>query len=173
MIKKIYDLKYLEDFYDNFEIKNKNVLCLEADYFNVFKFEVENVLNNEDRLSKIEDKLDILFPKYDIFKYILNFEIIEKIEENETLLISLLDIEKLNKKNKNIFDNITKLKIISIIPNFLKVREYKENANFYSFDLGENALIISKYINNIIDDVQVFQISPYENTYESQVFILT
>lgn len=163
MIRKIFNLTYLNNFKHQ-KIKNKTILCLESDYFNVFRFKVENILNEEDRKIKIEDRLEILFPKYEYSKYILEFEIVEKTNEDEILLVYLLDIEKIKEKNKNIIDDITKFKIISIIPNFLKVREYKGKDSFYNFDLGNNTLIVSRYKNSIIEDIQLFQIDFSESS---------
>ena len=53
MFKKILPLSHIEDI----EKKVKNtVLNLENKFFSIFKIQVENIINEEDRKEKIEDR---------------------------------------------------------------------------------------------------------------------
>ena len=54
MFKKILALSYI----DNLEKATKNtILNLENKFFSIFKIQVENIINEEDRIEKIEDRL--------------------------------------------------------------------------------------------------------------------
>ena len=54
---------------------------------------VENILNDEDRIEKIEDKLEIIFPKFDEDNFVLRFELVKKNKKSED--------KKSNKKEEN------------------------------------------------------------------------
>ena len=61
MFKKILPLSHI----DNVEKGVKNtILNLENNFFSVFKIQVENIINEEDRLEKLEDRLEVIFPRY-------------------------------------------------------------------------------------------------------------
>lgn len=151
MIKKIFPIIYTKNL--DVALESKVILCLENFYFNIFKIRIENVLSKEDRLFKIEDSLEIIFPKYNRDDFILNYEIIEKEEDNEQVLIYILNKSKL----KNIFNNKNKYRILSIIPSFFKVRELKENSHFFNFDISSSALVISRYENSNLVDINMYQ----------------
>ena len=74
MFKNTLELLSLTDL--NLNNKHKKViLCLENNFFISLKIKIENPLNDEDRKEKIEDKLEIMYPKYNDEDYILNYEI--------------------------------------------------------------------------------------------------
>lgn len=151
MIKRIFPLIYIKKL--DISLENKAILCLENSYFNIFKIKIENVLSKEDRIFKIEDNLEIIFPKYNNEKFTLDYEILEKEEDDEYLAVYILN----NSKLKNIFSDKNKYKILSVIPSFFKVREVKECSDFYNFDISSSALVISKYENFNLKDINIFQ----------------
>lgn len=152
MIKNEFPLIYKENI--NLSLNNRSVLCLENFYFHIFKIKIENVINEEDRILKIEEHLEIIFPKYNSSDFILNYEFLKREEEEEYLAVYLLDLIYL--RNKNIIIDDSKYKLLSIIPSFFKVRELRTETNFYNFDLGSYALVISKYSSNKLKDIDSF-----------------
>ena len=156
MNKKLFPLIYTKNIKNS--IKEKSILCLENSYFHIFKITIENVINKEDRILQIEDKLEIIFPEYhDSDDFILRYEILEKSEDIEKIVIYILNSKKL--KNLNILDARTKYAIPAILPSFFIVREYKQHPNFYNFDISDNCLVISKYSNFKLEDINIFQIN--------------
>lgn len=152
MIKNVFPLVYTKNI--NLALKYKAVLCLENSYFHIFKIKIENVINKEDRILKIEDHLEIIFPKYNSSDFILNYEFLEKEEEYENLVVYLLNLNTLKKENIIIDNN--KYQIISIIPSFFKVCEFSNNSNFYNFDASNTTLVVSKYTNGKLEDINAF-----------------
>lgn len=148
MIKKIFSIIYINDLENN--IKQASILCLENFYFNIFKIELENSVNNEDRLEKIEDRLENIFPKYNSEDFILNYEYIKKDENNEEVILYILNWQNFyNSFSEQLKNN----NIISIIPSFFLAREYSKTPNFYNFDISSQGLVISKYTDNKIEDI--------------------
>lgn len=164
MIKKILPLIYIKDI-ERLKKSQKVILCLESKFFNIFKIELDNVLNAEDRIEKIEDRLEIIFSQYTLNEYILEYEILETKKKKETLIVYLLNISKLEKSI--IIDDIQKYKILSLFPAFLKCREYKKNENFYNFDIDSEVMIISKYTAEKIENIEIFSLGKQsiENLY--------
>lgn len=164
MIKKILPLIYINDI-ERLDKSQKVVLCLESKFFNIFKIELDNVLNVEDRMEKIEDRLEIIFSQYTLNEYILEYEILETKKKKETLIVYLLDISKLEKNI--IIDDIQKYKILSFFPAFFKCREYTENGNFYNFDIDNEVMVISKYTSGKIENIEIFSLGrqAIENLY--------
>ena len=60
MFKKILPLSHIDDIEK--EVKN-TVLNLENKFFSIFKIQIENIINEEDRKEKIEDRLEVIFPR--------------------------------------------------------------------------------------------------------------
>ena len=70
MFKKILPLSHI----DNVEKGVKNtILNLENNFFSVFKIQVENIINEEDRLEKLEDRLEVIFPRYNSDDFVLRY----------------------------------------------------------------------------------------------------
>ncbi|WP_022820120.1 PilN domain-containing protein [Fusobacterium russii] len=152
MIKNEFPLIYKDNI--NLALDNRAVLCLENFYFRIFKLKIENVINEEDRILKIEEHLEIIFPKYNSSDFILNYEFLSKNEEEEYLAVYLLNLTYL--KNENILIDDSTYKFLSIIPSFFKVREFKAENNFYNFDVSPHSLVISKYSSNKLEDINSF-----------------
>lgn len=152
MIKNEFPLIYKDNI--NLALDNGAVLCLENFYFHIFKLKIENVINEEDRILKIEEHLEIIFPKYNSSDFILNYEFLSKNEEEEYLAVYLLNLIYL--KNENSLIDGSTYKFLSIIPSFFKVREFKAENNFYNFDISSHSLVISKYSSNRLEDINSF-----------------
>lgn len=153
MIKKLFPIVYIETIALS---KQKNsVLCLENKYFRIFKLTIKNVINEEDRIAKIEEQLEIQFSRYNSSDFILKYELFKRSKDSEILLVYLLDLEKLscfyNYKEKN------NLKIISIIPSFFLCRNYDVDKTIINFDISDQNLVISKHINNELIDFVFYQ----------------
>ena len=93
MFKKILPLSHIDDI----EKKVKNtVLNLENKFFSIFKIQVENIINEEDRIEKIEDRLEVIFPRYNSDDFVLRYEILKKDRKKENIVVYLLDLSLLN-----------------------------------------------------------------------------
>lgn len=160
--KKI-KLSYLE----NEKFYKQSILCLENYFFNSIIIEVENIINEEDRIEKIEERLEGIFSNYDNSKYLLRYEKIFQDSKNEKLAIHLLDLDLLEKNP--IFNDMNEYKkysFISIIPSFLKVREFQDESNFFNFDISKKAIVISKYTSNLLENISIYQISDKKENFK-------
>ena len=159
MFSKNLPLIYLKDL----DIKNtkNSILCLDNSFFHIFNMTVENILNDEDRIEKIEDKLEIIFPKFDEDNFVLRFELVKKNKKSEDLIVYLLDLEYLN--NYLIIDDMKDYNFISIIPSFFICREFKNCENLFNFDISKQFLVISEYTNNNIKEILTFQLNSFED----------
>ena len=153
MSKKTLALSHI----DNYINGGKNtILLLENKFFYIFKIQIENVLNEEDRKEKLEDRLEIVFPRYNSDDFILRYEIYKKEKKRENIVVYLMDINYLN---DCIIDDMKDYGFISIIPSFFISREKKVLNHYFNFDISENMLVITEYMNNNILDIQSFKLS--------------
>ncbi len=153
MSKKTLALSYI----DNYVNGGKNtILLLENKFFYIFKIQIENVLNEEDRKEKLEDRLEIVFPRYNSDDFVLRYEIYKKEKKRENIVVYLMDINYLN---DCIIDDMKDYGFISIIPSFFISREKKDLNHYFNFDISENMLVITEYMNNNILDIQSFKLS--------------
>ena len=153
MSKKTLALSYI----DNYVNGGKNtILLLENKFFYIFKVQIENVLNEEDRKEKLEDRLEIVFPRYNSDDFVLRYEILKKDKKRENIVVYLMDINYLN---DCIIDDMKDYGFISIIPSFFISREKKDLNHYFNFDISENMLVITEYMNNNILDIQSFKLS--------------
>ena len=153
MSKKTLALSYI----DNYVNGGKNtILLLENKFFYIFKIQIENVLNEEDRKEKLEDRLEIVFPRYNSDDFVLRYEILKKDKKRENIVVYLMDINYLN---DCIIDNMKDYGFISIIPSFFISREKKDLNHYFNFDISETMLVITEYMNNNILDIQTFKLS--------------
>ena len=153
MSKKTLALSYI----DNYVNGGKNtILLLENKFFYIFKIQIENVLNEEDRKEKLEDRLEIVFPRYNSDDFVLRYEILKKDKKRENIVVYLMDINYLN---DCIIDDMKDYGFISIIPSFFISREKKDLNHYFNFDIRENMLVITEYMNNNILDIQSFKLS--------------
>ncbi|WP_315324146.1 fimbrial assembly protein [Fusobacterium pseudoperiodonticum] len=153
MSKKTLALSHI----DNYINGGKNtILLLENKFFYIFKIQIENVLNEEDRKEKLEDRLEIVFPRYNSDDFVLRYEILKKDKKRENIVIYLMDINYLN---DCIIDDMKDYGFISIIPSFFISREKKDLNHYFNFDISENMLVITEYMNNNILDIQTFKLS--------------
>lgn len=163
MNKKKFNLTYFKN--NNFKnSKNKiSILCLENYFFHSFIMEVENIINEEDRIEKIEDRLEGIFTEYDSSKYLLRYEKIKENKKGEKLVVYLLDLDLL--EENSIIESMSKnyKKFISIVPSFLICREFKQSSNFFNFDVSEKNIVISKYTSNILEDISFYQLLTSSN----------
>lgn len=142
---------------DNYINGGKNtILLLENKFFYIFKVQIENVLNEEDRKEKLEDRLEIVFPRYNSDDFVLRYEILKKDKKRENIVVYLMDINYLN---DCIIDDMKDYGFISIIPSFFISREKKDLNHYFNFDISENMLVITEYMNNNILDIQSFKLS--------------
>lgn len=142
---------------DNYINGGKNtILLLENKFFYIFKLQIENVLNEEDRKEKLEDRLEIVFPRYNSDDFVLRYEILKKDKKRENIVVYLMDINYLN---DCIIDDMKDYGFISIIPSFFISREKKDLNHYFNFDISENMLVITEYMNNNILDIQSFKLS--------------
>ena len=153
MSKKTLALSYI----DNYVNGGKNtILLLENKFFYIFKIQIENVLNEEDRKEKLEDRLEIVFPRYNSDDFVLRYEIYKKEKKRENIVVYLMDINYLN---DCIIDDMKDYGFISIIPSFFISREKKDLNHYFNFDISEAMLVITEYMNNNILDIQTFKLS--------------
>ena len=153
MSKKTLALSYI----DNYINGGKNtILLLENKFFYIFKVQIENVLNEEDRKEKLEDRLEIVFPRYNSDDFVLRYEILKKDKKRENMVVYLMDINYLN---DCIIDDMKDYGFISIIPSFFISREKKDLNHYFNFDISETMLVITEYMNNNILDIQSFKLS--------------
>lgn len=153
MSKKTLALSYI----DNYVNGGKNtILLLENKFFYIFKVQIENVLNEEDRKEKLEDRLEIVFPRYNSDDFVLRYEILKKDKKRENIVVYLMDINYLN---DCIIDDMKDYGFISIIPSFFISREKKDLNHYFNFDISETMLVITEYMNNNILDIQSFKLS--------------
>ena len=142
---------------DNYINGGKNtILLLENKFFYIFKIQIENVLNEEDRKEKLEDRLEIVFPRYNSDDFVLRYEIYKKEKKRENIVVYLMDINYLN---DCIIDDMKDYGFISIIPSFFISREKKDLNHYFNFDISETMLVITEYMNNNILDIQTFKLS--------------
>ena len=153
MSKKTLALSHI----DNYINGGKNtILLLENKFFYIFKVQIENVLNEEDRKEKLEDRLEIVFPRYNSDDFVLRYEILKKDKKRENIVVYLMDINYLN---DCIIDDMKDYGFISIIPSFFISREKKDLNHYFNFDISETILVITEYMNNNILDIQTFKLS--------------
>lgn len=153
MSKKTLALSHI----DNYVNGGKNtILLLENKFFYIFKVQIENVLNEEDRKEKLEDRLEIVFPRYNSDDFVLRYEILKKDKKRENIVVYLMDINYLN---DCIIDDMKDYGFISIIPSFFISREKKDLNHYFNFDISETMLVITEYMNNNILDIQTFKLS--------------
>ena len=153
MSKKTLALSHI----DNYINGGKNtILLLENKFFYIFKIQIENVLNEEDRKEKLEDRLEIVFPRYNSDDFVLRYEILKKDKKRENIVVYLMDINYLN---NCIIDDMKDYGFISIIPSFFISREKKDLNHYFNFDISETMLVITEYMNNNILDIQSFKLT--------------
>ena len=153
MFKKMLPLSHIDDI----EKKVKNtVLNLENKFFSIFKIQVENIINEEDRKEKIEDRLDVIFPRYNSDDFVLRYEILKKDRKKENIVVYLLDLVLLN---DYIIDDMKDYGFVSIIPSFFVCREKKNITHYFNFDISETMLVVTEYMNNNILDISTFKLS--------------
>ena len=153
MSKKTLALSHI----DNYVNGGKNtILLLENKFFYIFKIQIENVLNEEDRKEKLEDRLEIVFPRYNSDDFVLRYEIYKKEKKRENIVVYLMDINYLN---DCIIDDMKDYGFISIIPSFFISREKKDLNHYFNFDISETMLVITEYMNNNILDIQSFKLT--------------
>ena len=153
MSKKTLALSHI----DNYINGGKNtILLLENKFFYIFKVQIENVLNEEDRKEKLEDRLEIVFPRYNSDDFVLRYEIYKKEKKRENIVVYLMDINYLN---DCIIDDMKDYGFISIIPSFFISREKKDLNHYFNFDISETMLVITEYMNNNILDIQSFKLT--------------
>lgn len=166
MFKKILPLSHIDDI----EKRVKNtVLNLENKFFSIFKIQVENIINEEDRLEKLGDRLEVIFPRYNSDDFVLRYEIIKKDRKKENIVVYLLDLSLLN---DYIIDDMKDYGFVSIIPSFFVCREKKSFNHYFNFDISETMLVVTEYMNNNILDISTFKLSKSSfNEYEEEVDI--
>ena len=153
MSKKTLALSHI----DNYINGGKNtILLLENKFFYIFKIQIENVLNEEDRKEKLEDRLEIIFPRYNSDDFVLRYEILKKEKKRENIVVYLMDINYLS---DCIIDDMKDYAFISIIPSFFISREKNDLNHYFNFDISETMLVITEYMNNNILDIQTFKLS--------------
>ena len=153
MSKKTLALSHI----DNYINGGKNtILLLENKFFYIFKIQIENVLNEEDRKEKLEDRLEIVFPRYNSDDFVLRYEIYKKEKKRENIVVYLMDINYLN---DCIIDDMKDYGFISIIPSFFISREKNDLNHYFNFDISQTMLVITEYMNNNILDIQSFKLS--------------
>ena len=165
MFKKILALSHI----DNLEKNVKNtILNLENQFFSIFKIQIENIINEEDRIEKIEDRLEVIFPRYNSDDFVLRYEILKKDRKKENIVVYLLDLALLN---DYIIDDMKDYGFVSIIPSFFVCREKKNITHYFNFDISETMLVITEYMNNNILDISTFKLSKSSFTNDEEVEI--
>ena len=168
MFKKILPLSHIDDYIDR-DISKNTILNLENKFFSIFKIQVENIINEEDRIEKLEDRLEVIFPRYNSDDFVLRYEIIKKDRKKENIVVYLLDLSLLN---DYIIDDMKDYGFISIIPSFFVCREKKSFNHYFNFDISETMLVVTEYMNNNILDISTFKLSKsFFNEYEEEVDI--
>ncbi|ATV57141.1 PilN domain-containing protein [Fusobacterium pseudoperiodonticum] len=153
MSKKTLALSHI----DNYINGGKNtILLLENKFFYIFKIQIENVINEEDKKEKLEDRLEIVFPRYNSDDFVLRYEILKKDKKRENMVVYLMDINYLS---DCIIDDMKDYGFISIIPSFFISREKNDLNHYFNFDISETMLVITEYMNNNILDIQTFKLS--------------
>ena len=155
MFKKILPLSHIGDIEKR--IKN-TVLNLENKFFSIFKIQVENIINEEDRKEKIEDRLDVIFPRYNSDDFVLRYEILKKDRKKENIVVYLLDLALLN---DYIIDDMKDYGFVSIIPSFFVCREKKNINHYFNFDISETMLVVTEYIALSENGEKIFLIEEY------------
>ena len=153
MSKKTLALSHIDNYING---GKSTILLLENKFFYIFKIQIENVLNEEDRKEKLEDRLEIVFPRYNSDDFVLRYEIYKKDKKRENIVVYLMDINYLN---DCIIDDMKDYGFISIIPSFFISREKKDLNHYFNFDISETMLVITEYMNNNILDIQSFKLS--------------
>jgi len=153
MSKKTLALSHIDNYING---GKSTILLLENKFFYIFKIQIENVLNEEDRKEKLEDRLEIVFPRYNSDDFVLRYEIIKKDKKRENIVVYLMDINYLN---DCIIDDMKDYGFISIIPSFFISREKKDLNHYFNFDISETMLVITEYMNNNILDIQSFKLT--------------
>ena len=168
MFKKILPLSHIDDCIDR-DISKNSILNLENKFFSIFKIQVENIINEEDRIEKLEDRLEVIFPRYNSDDFVLRYEIIKKDRKKENIVVYLLDLSLLN---DYIIDDMKDYGFVSIIPSFFVCREKKILNHYFNFDISETMLVVTEYMNNNILDISTFKLSKSSfNEYEEEVDI--
>ena len=153
MSKKTLALSHINNYING----GKNtILLLENKFFYIFKVQIENVLNEEDRKEKLEDRLEIVFPRYNSDDFVLRYEILKKDKKRENMVVYLMDINYLS---DCIIDDMKDYAFISIIPSFFISREKNDLNHYFNFDISETMLVITEYTNNNILDIHTFKLS--------------
>lgn len=153
MSKKTLALSHINNYING----GKNtILLLENKFFYIFKVQIENVLNEEDRREKLEDRLEIVFPRYNSDDFVLRYEILKKDKKRENMVVYLMDINYLS---DCIIDDMKDYAFISIIPSFFISREKNDLNHYFNFDISETMLVITEYTNNNILDIHTFKLS--------------
>ena len=153
MSKKTLALSHIDNYING---EKNTILLLENKFFYIFKVQIENVLNEEDRKEKLEDRLEIVFPRYNSDDFVLRYEILKKDKKRENMVVYLMDINYLS---DCIIDDMKDYAFISIIPSFFISREKKDLNHYFNFDISETMLVITEYTNNNILDIQTFKLS--------------
>ena len=153
MSKKTLALSHIDNYING---EKNTILLLENKFFYIFKIQIENVINEEDRKEKLEDRLEIVFPRYNSDDFVLRYEILKKDKKRENIVVYLMDINYLN---DCIIDDMKDYGFISIIPSFFISREKKDLNHYFNFDISETMLVITEYMNNNILDIQSFKLS--------------
>lgn len=153
MSKKTLALSHIDNYING---GRNTILLLENKFFYIFKVQIENVFNEEDRKEKLEDRLEIVFPRYNSDDFVLRYEIYKKEKKRENIVVYLMDINYLN---DCIIDDMKDYGFISIIPSFFISREKKDLNHYFNFDISETMLVITEYMNNNILDIQSFKLS--------------
>ena len=153
MSKKTLALSHIDNYING---EKNTILLLENKFFYIFKVQIENVLNEEDRKEKLEDRLEIVFPRYNSDDFVLRYEILKKDKKRENMVVYLMDINYLS---DCIIDDMKDYGFISIIPSFFISREKKDLNHYFNFDISETMLVITEYMNNNILDIQTFKLS--------------
>ena len=141
---------------------------LENKFFSIFKIQVENIINEEDRIEKLEDRLEVIFPRYNSDDFVLRYEILKKDRKKENIVVYLLDLVLLN---DYIIDDMKDYGFVSIIPSFFVCREKKILNHYFNFDISETMLVVTEYMNNNILDISTFKLtkSSFDNDEEVDI----
>ncbi len=167
MFKKILPLSHIDDYIDR-DISKNTILNLENKFFSIFKIQVENIINEEDRIEKLEDRLEVIFPRYNSDDFALRYEILKKDRKKENIVVYLLDLALLN---DYIIDDMKDYGFVSIIPSFFVCREKKILNHYFNFDISETMLVVTEYMNNNILDISTFKLSKSSFGNEEEVDI--
>ena len=167
MFKKILPLSHIDNCIDR-DISKNTIFNLENKFFSIFKIQVENIINEEDRIEKVEDRLEVIFPRYNSDDFVLRYEILKKDRKKENIVVYLLDLALLN---DYIIDDMKDYGFVSIIPSFFVCREKKILNHYFNFDISEIMLVVTEYMNNNILDISTFKLSKSSFGNEEEVDI--